>query len=385
MGQQTVRKTFKYKLNPTAQQERELDRVLGLCRWLYNTALEQRITAWQRCRISLSQYQQAAELKDIRAAMPEYAAIHSHVLQDVLARLEKTYQAFFRRMMAGEKAGFPRYQARTRYHSFTYMEYGNGARLDNGFLVLSKVGRSAVRWSRPVEGTPKTVTISQEADGWYVCFSCADVPVQPLPATGKETGVDLGVEAFATLSNGTCIFSPGWYRKAERALKTAQRRVTRRKKGSHRRRKAVMLLAKAHQTVRRQRQDFHHTVALQLVQTNDTIYHEDLQTANMLKNHQLAKSIQDAGWTAFLAILSFKAACAGRSVVEVNPAFTSQTCSGCGVLVAKGLSVRWHSCPDCGTSLHRDHNAAKNIERLGQSLRGGAGVLASENRESIGP
>jgi len=384
MGQQTMRKTFKYKLNPTAQQERELGRILGLCRHLYNTALEQRITAWQRRRVSLSHYQQAAELKDIRAAMPEYAAIHSHVLQDVLARLEKTYQAFFRRMMTGEKAGFPRYQARTRWHSFTYMEYGNGARLDNGFLVLSKVGRIAVRWSHPLEGTPKTVTISKEADGWYVCFSCADVPVQPLPTTGQETGIDLGIEAFATLSDGTRIFSPGWYRKAERRLKTAQRRVSRRKNGSTRRRKAVTLLARAHQKVRRQREDFHHKVALQLVQTNDMIYHEDLQTANMVRNHHLAKSISDAGWAAFLSILAFKAVCAGKRAVAVPPAYTSQTCSGCGVLVQKGLSVRWHSCPACGTSLHRDHNAARNIERLGQSRRGGAGVLASENRESIG-
>ena len=132
-----------------------------------------------------------------------------HVLQDVLARLDKTYQAFFRRVQRGEKAGFPRYQGRNRYHSFTYKEFGNGATLDNGFLVLSKIGRIAVRWSRPLEGTPKTVTISREADGWYVCFSCADVPVQPLPATGQETGIDLGIEAFATLSDGTRIFSPG--------------------------------------------------------------------------------------------------------------------------------------------------------------------------------
>ena len=154
------------------------------------------------------------------------------------------------------------------------------------------------------------------------------------------------------------------------ALKTAQRRVARRKKGSNRRRKAVILLAKAHQKVRRQRQDFHHKTALALVRTNDTIYHEALQPANMVKNHHLAKSISDAGWSAFLSILSFKAACAGRKVQAVNPAFTSQTCSGCGVVVQKGLSVRWHNCPDCGTSLHREHNAAKNIERAGQVLRG---------------
>src|SRR4029077_2699710 len=276
-----------------------------------------RIVAYCRMGVSLSCYQQEAELKDIRAAFPEYATIHSHVLQDVLARLDKTYQAFFRRVKAGEKAGFPRYQARTRWHSFTYIEYGNGATLDNGFLVLSKIGRIAVRWSRPLEGTPKTVTISKEADGWDVCFSCADVPVQPLPLTGQQTGIDLGIEAFTTLSDEPRISSPGWYRKAERALKTAQRRVSRRKKGSKRRRKAVTLLAKAHQKVRRQRADFHYKTALTLIRANDTIYHEDLQTANMVKNHLLAKDIPDAGWSAFFSILAAKAAYAGRRVVAV--------------------------------------------------------------------
>jgi putative transposase len=375
MDAQTVRKTFKYKLKPTPEQERELGRVLGLCRWLYNTALEQRIVAYQRCGVTLTCYQQQAELPDLKAALPEYAAIHSQVLQDVLARLDKTYQACFRRVREGQTPGFPRVQGRNRYNSFTYKQFtykqfGNGATLDNGFLVLSKIGRIAVRWSRPMEGAYKTVTISKEADGWYVCFSCADVPLHPLPAMGQETGIDLGIEAFATLSNGTRIFNPGWYRKAERALKTAQRRVSRRTKGSNRRRKAVNLLAKAHQKVRRQRQDFHHKTALQLVRETDTIYHENLQPANMVKNHHLAKSISDAGWGAFLITLAYKAACAGRRVVAVNPAYTSQTCSGCAAIVSKGLSVRWHCCPDCGTSLHRDHNAAKNIERLGQSLRG---------------
>jgi putative transposase len=235
-----------------------------------------------------------------------------------------------------------------------------------------------------LEGTPKTVTISREADGYYVCFSCADVPVHPLPATGHDTGIDLGLESFATLADGTMSHHPRGSRRAERRLKTAQRRVSRRTKGSHRRKKAVKLLACAHQKVQRQRRDFHHKTALALVRTNDTISHEDLQTANLLKNHPLAKSIQDAGWSQFLSILSHKAAYAGRRVVAVPPAYTSQTCSGCGVLVQKGLSVRWHSCPDCGTSLHRDHNAARNLERLGQSLRGGVAVAASEHRESAG-
>jgi putative transposase len=129
--------------------------------------------------------------------------------------------------------------------------------------------------------------------------------------------------------------------------------------------------------VQRQRRDFHHKVALQLVQTNDAIYHEDVQTANMLKNHHIARSIQDAGWSQFLSILAAKAAYAGRRVVAVPPAYTSQTCSSCGVIVHKGLSVRWHSCPACGASLHRDHNAARNIQRFGQNLRGGVAVAAS--------
>jgi putative transposase len=310
-------------------------------------------------------------LPDLKAELPEYAAIHSQVVQDVLTRLDKTYQAFFRRRREGQTPGFPRFQGRNRYNSFTYKQFGNGATLDNSFLILSKIGRIAVRWSRPLEGTPKTVTIRREADGWYVCFSCADVPVHPLPETGHETGIDLGIEAFATLSDGTRIFNPGWYRKAERALKTAQRRVTRLMNGSNRRGKAVTLLAKAHQNVGRQRRDFHHKVALELVQTHDTIYHENLQVANMVMNRQLAKSITDAGWGAFLTILTHEAACAGRRVIGVHPAYTSQRCSGCGVMVSKGLSVRWHACPDCGMSLHRDHNAAKNIERAGQALRGG--------------
>jgi putative transposase len=383
--QQTLHKTFKYKLRPTAEQERELERVLGLCHGLYNTALEQRKIAYERRRVSVSRHEQEAELKDIRAEFPEYAAIHSHILQDVLARLDKTFQAFFRRIKAGEKPGYPRFKSAMRYTSFTYKEFGNGAQLDNGFLILSKIGRIAVRWSRPIEGMPKTVTIRREADGWYVSFSCANVPMQPLPPSGQSTGIDLGIEAFATLADGMRIFNPGWYRKAERALKTAQRRVSRRKKGSNRRKKAATLLAKAHLKVRRQRADFHHKKARELLRQFDTIYHEDLQTANMVKNHHLAKSIADAGWAQFLTILTFKAASAGKRVAAVPPAYTSQRCSGCGIVVQKGLSVRWHACPNCGISLHRDHNAALNILRLGQErekgpgmvLRGGVAVAAS--------
>jgi putative transposase len=366
---ETVGKTYQEQRRPTPAQERALEAVLGRCRTRYNVALEQRITAWQRCHVSVSRYEQEAELQAIRAERPAYAALHSHLLQDVLARLDKTSQAFFRRVQRGEKAGFPRFKGRDRYHSFTVKEYGNGARLDNGALVRSKIGRISVHWSRPLQGTLKTVTSSREADGWPVCFSCADVPCQPLPLTGQETGIDLGLESFATLADGSQIANPRIFRVAELHLQRAQRRVSRRKKGSKRRRKAVVLLAKAQQHTRNQRRDFHHQEACKLLRAYDGIYHEELLVRNMVQNHSLAKSISDAGWSAFIAILTFKAESAGKRVQAVNPAYTSQACSGCGVLVSKGLSVRWHECPDCGTSLHRDHNAAKNILRLGQEQR----------------
>jgi putative transposase len=176
-------------------------------------------------------FDQEAELKAIRAAFPDYAAIHSHLLHDALARLDKTDQAFFRRL-----------QRRTTRQRLP------GAADDRAHrqpLVAAD------------RGAPKTVTIAKEADGWSVAISCADVPRQPLPSTGQETSIDVGIEAFATLSDGTRIFSPSCCRKAERYLAKCQRRAPRRMKGGRRRRKAVTLLAKAHQTARRQRQDVH--------------------------------------------------------------------------------------------------------------------------------
>ncbi len=383
MEPQSIRKTFKYKLQPTPDQERLLDCTLMLCRRVYNAALGERREAWRMRGISVTYHQQKAELPGIKAAMPEYGEVHSQVLQDVVLRVDVAFQAFFRRIREGQTPGYPRFHGRDRYNSLTYPQFGNGATLDNGCLVLSKIGQIAVRWSRPLEGTTKTVTISREADGWYVSFSCADVPTQPLPPTGQETGVDLGLESFATLADGAMIHTPRCYRKAERHLKRLQHCVSRRKKGSHRRRKAVRCLARAHLKVRRARQDFHHKTALALVRAFDTIYHEDLQTANLLKNHHLAKSIADAGWSAFLSILAFKAAYAGKRAVAVPPAYTSQACSGCGVLVTKGLSVRWHTCPACGTSLHRDQNAALNIMALGKK-QSGAGQAPQALTQPVG-
>jgi putative transposase len=391
MELQTMRKTFKYKLMPTPQQEQALEIVLWRCRELYNAGLQERHNAWEKCHVSVNFTWQSAELTEIKEVRPEYRDIDAQVLQDVLHRLDKAFAAFFRRVKAGEQPGYPCFQGRNRYNSFTYPQLGEhgGARLEGKILSLAKIGRIPLWLHRPLQGTPKTVTIIREADGWYAAVSCADVLAQPLPCTGQETGIDVGLRVFLITAEGDIIENPRHYRKAERELKKAQRRVSRRKKGSKRRRKAVQALTKRHQKVKRQRTDFHHKTALQLVRAYDTIYLEDLQVANMSKrpapksdgqggylhngaSHKagLNKSIQDAGWAQFRTILEGKAVWAGRRVVAVPAHYTSQDCSGCGTRVEKSLSVRTHVCPSCGLILDRDENAARNILWLGQSLQG---------------
>ena len=266
--------------------------------------------------------------------------------------------------------------------------------LDGGVLSLSKIGRIPVRLHRPLAGMPKTVTISKEAAGWYVSFSCAEVPAEPLPLTRRETGIDVGLKVFLVTADGEYIENPRHYRKAERGLKKAQKCVSRRKKGSKRWRKAVNRCARKYQKVRRQRTDFHHKTALHLVREYDVIYLEDLQVRNLSRRPAslpdgnggylpngasakagLNKSIQDAGWFAFRRILACKAAWAGKRVDAVPPAYTTQDCSGCGERVQKSLSVRTHICTNCGLILDRDENAARNILWAGQALRGLAGCL----------
>jgi putative transposase len=376
MVQQRARKTFKYKLMPTPEQARTLETVLWRCRELYNAGLEERKAAWETCGVCVTFAMQSAQLPAIKQVRPEYREIHAQVLQEVLHRLDKAFAAFFRRVQNGAHPGYPRFRGKDRYNSFTYpqvSEHG-GAALDGEVLRLSKIGHIRLRLHRPLQGTPKTVTVSREADGWYACISCAEVPSVPLPATGHETGIDVGLKVFLVAADGEIVENPRHYRKSEQQLATAQRRVSRRKKGSKRRRKAVQLLARKHQQVKRQRADFHHKTALALLRQYDVIYLEDVQVRNLVRNHYLAKSISDAGWAAFRTILSAKAACAGRQVIAIPPAYTSQDGSGvlpdgsrCLQRVAKSLSVRTHVCPSCGLVLDRVENAAVNILRAGQA------------------
>jgi putative transposase len=400
----SMRKTFKYKLLPTPAQTQALETVLWRCRALYNTALDERKTAWERCHVSVTYYQQKAELPDLKADFPEYTEVHSQVLQDVLLRLERAFQAFFRRLTSGENPGYPRFQRRTRYDSFTFPQYGNGVVLDGGVLSLSKIGRIRIRLHRPLEGMPKTVTISREADGWYAGFSCVEVPTQPVLLTGRETGIDVGLKVFLITADGKIVENPRHYRKAVKQLKKVQMRVSGRKQGSNRCKKAARLLAKHHQTVRRQWGDFHHKTALALVRQYDVIYLEDLSVHNMSRRPEpkpdgnggylhngasaksgLNKSVQDAGWYAFRVILACKAAWAGKRVEAIPPVHTSQDCSGCGWRVQKSLSVRTHVCPNCGLTLDRDENAALNIQWAGQALRGVPAVAGAMNREAPCP
>lgn len=369
-------KTYKYRLYPTKAQKQKLDENLNLCRVLYNTALSQRKTAYRQQRISLNYYDQASELKEVKECLPEYKYIHSQVLQDVLKRVDKAFQNFFRRVKLGEKPGYPRFKGYGWYDSFTYPQSGFSLS-DNSKgsqrLKLSKFGSIKIKLHRAIKGKIKTCSIKRELDNWYVCFSC-EVQPEPLLKTQKSVGIDVGIEKYATLSDGTLIENPRFFRESEAKLKREQRKLSRKQKGSNSRKKQKIKLAKIHRKIKNQRKDFLQKLSTWLIRNYDTIALENLQISNMLKNHNLAKSISDASWSMFAEYLSYKAESAGRKVIFVNPRNTSQICSNCGVIVKKTLATRTHRC-SCGLILDRDVNAAINILRLGTSP-GGATALA---------
>jgi putative transposase len=368
-------RVYRYRLYPTRAQDERMRWTCERLRELYNGALEERRNAYSQQGRAISGYQQMAELREVRAVREEYASIHVHLLQDAITRLDRAYRAFFRRVKTGEKAGFPRFRGRGRYTSFTFKDAKNrnGAALDakTKRLRLTSIGDVKIKLHRKPEGVIKQVTVTLGGDGnWYACLCCEGVPVQSLPATGQSIGVDVGIKAFATLSNGEQVANPRHYERAHAGLRRAQRRLARRKRGSNRRRKAVLLLRAQHDRVRRCRLDFHHKVALGLVRRFDSIAVEKLNIKGLARG-MLAKQVQDAAWGGFLTILRSKAECAGREVWEVDPRGTSQRCSGCGTVVPKSLRVRVHDCSSCGLVLDRDENAARNIHAAGHAVRGG--------------
>ena len=381
-------KAYKYRLYPNKEQARKLQWTLDRARELYNAALQERRDAWQMCKVSISYNQQAAQLPEIKEIRPEYHDIHSQVLQDVLRRVKKAYDNFFRRVKAGKTPGYPRFQGYGRYDSFTFPQSGFSLTEDNR-VCLSKIGTLKVKFPKgkkanPPTGTMKTCTVKREGEYWSIVFTCEVEQAVVYHRSSEAVGIDLGLLHFATLSDGSTVENPRHLRQAEQKLKKLQEALSRKKRGSKRRRKAAGRVGKAHRHIRSQRKDFHHKEARKLVKSYQIIVFEKLQPANMSKRPEpkqdeatgqyvpngasakagLNKSILDAGWGQFQQICKNKAECAGSRIVFVSPKYTSQMCSGCGAIVQKELEERWHTC-SCGCSLDRDHNAAINILRLG--------------------
>lgn len=362
------RKAFVYRLYPSRTQERLLDSTLETCRRFYNDCLAERKTAWEEEQRSVGKTEQLRHVKVYKTTNPWAKTIHSHVLQTVVQDLDKAFDAFFRRVKAGESPGYPRFKGRNRWRSFGYKEYGNGFKIDGRRLKLSGIGRIAVRWHRPIEGQIKTLRISKKAGKWYAALSCVVDDPTPLPATGVDVGIDVGLASLITTSEGEHVAHPRFYRKAQRRLRVAQRRVARRTKGGQNRRKAVVMLQRQHERISNQRKDYLNKLAHDLVERYDRIALEDLTITRMVHGN-LAKSILDAGWGYLVQRLTHKAASAGRVIVLVDPRGTSKTCSGCGVTF-EGLTLadRWVTCR-CGLSLDRDHNAAVNIKNRAGYVR----------------
>jgi putative transposase len=285
-----------------------------------------------------------------------------------LRRLDKAFQAFFRRLKAGETPGYPRFKSRNRFATVEFPSYGDGCKLDGNRVYFQHIGRVRVKLHRPIEGKIKTMSFTRQADGWHVVFSCDLGDVHATPHPGPMVGFDLGLKVFLVTSDGESIAPPKFYRKAERALRRAQRRVSRRQKGSKRRAKAVQILARAHLHIANQRRDFHHKTARKLVTQYGTIAHENLNIQGIARS-RLAKSTYDVGWGQFLNILHSKAEEAGCVVIPVPPQNTTQACSACGEMpdTPKTLKDRVHRCAQCGYEADRDLNAALNIKRLGLS------------------
>jgi putative transposase len=353
-------RTFVYRLYPSKAQERLLDQTRETCRRFYNDGLAERKVAFETEGRTVGKFEQLRRVKERKRTNPHAAKVHSHVLQVVVADLDKAFAAFFRRVKAGEKPGYPRFKGRDRFDSFGLKEYGNGFKIDGRRLKISGIGRIPVRWHRPIEGTIKTARVVKKADGWYACFSCEAEAAEPLAPTGSAVGIDVGVSALLTTSEGEKVSHPAFYRKEQKKLRCLQRAVARKKKGSSNRRKAAFRLRRHHQRIADQRKDYLNKVAHRLVLEHDLIALEELRIANMVRNRHLSKSILDAGWRYFADRLVAKAAEAGRRVIFVDPRNTSRACSSCGAIFEHlTLSVRHVSCA-CGLSMDRDENAARN-------------------------
>jgi len=373
-------KTYKYRIYPSKAQETILGQQLEECRWLYNKILDVRKTTYEQDGHTFGLYDTQNMIPFIRVERPTLKLVHSMVLQNVNVRVDLAFQAFFRRVKAGEAAaGYPRFKSRDRYDSLCYPQYGNGARLDGDMLILSKVGSIKVKLHRELCGGgplgAKTVCIRRAAGNkWYATISCAPSgppPTNPLPYEPKAVGIAVGTSTFGTLSDGSKIANPRFFKREQKVLATAQRRLEKVAKGTPEREKRKAIIRRIHVRIANKRSDFAHKLSRQLVSTYGVIALEDLNILGMMAEHKvifgnkLNKSLADVAWHQFAQFVVYKAADAGRQCVQVDPRNTSKMCSRCRMLVPKALSDRIHDCPHCGLVLDRDHNAAINILALG--------------------
>ncbi|MDJ0518575.1 RNA-guided endonuclease InsQ/TnpB family protein [Dapis sp. BLCC M229] len=378
-----MRTAYQYKLRPNKDQIATMELWLELLRRQYNYRLGERFSWWSenRCPVNAcplimpipqlrdnpDYYYQKKDLVNTKDKFPEYKLIHSQVLQDGIKRVKLAFDRWFKADKNGKKLGKPRFKGKGRYHSFTYPQIKQDC-IFNQRINLPKIGNVKLIQHRPLpDGFQiKTVTISRKADGYYVTLSLEDKSVPSLNSQVKPTsentlGIDLGLKYFLVTSEGESVPIPQYYRKSQQRLKTLQKRLSRKKKGSKRWLKAVKAVGKQHKKVADKRKDFHFKTANELLLKADIIAHENLNIKGLTKT-QLSKSINDAGWGQFLTILTVKAENAGQKTIGVNPRNTSQNCSNCGEKVPKELSQRIHSCPHCGIVIDRDLNAAINIK-----------------------
>ncbi|HUG96789.1 MAG TPA: transposase, partial [Nitrososphaera sp.] len=288
--------------------------------------------------------------------------------QQVLRRLDSAFREFFQ-----GKRGYPRFQKSHRFNSVNYKP-GDGCRVKGRTLYVQNAGLITIRWHRPLpEGKLKYIILLRKPSGWYACLQVELPESEPEQHARPAVGIDMGITHALALSDGATFVSPKHLQQSLARLRRLQRKVARRNKGSKRRRQAIHQLAKQQEHIANQRRDWWHKATRQLVDTYGTIVLEDLSLNFMLQNGNLSRSAHDVSLGMFRELLDYKAIEAGVAVVTVNPANTSQACSGCGCIVPKSLSIRTHTCPDCGLILDRDINAARNILSAG-TRRSGANV-----------
>lgn len=358
------RRTYKVRIFPTKTQTRALNHQLAACRWVYNQCLALRKGAWEERQERVSYYDAKKMIPLWKAEVGNewLAFAGSNTLQDACKRQDLALKAFFRRVKAKEEeVGYPKFKNYRTYNSLTHPAYGNGVQLIDGKLYLIRIGVVKINITRPIEGKIKTVTIRRDNLGkWFATFSC-EVEIEPEPPVDQSVGIDMGLEKFATLSDGQMVPNPRFFRRDERDLAKAQRKVELWPKGSPERKKAIRKVQHIHARIAGRRKNFAHQLSRYLVNNYQLIGMEDLSITNMMQNHHLAKSIGDAAWNLLVQQVQYKSESAGRTAVLVNPAYTSQDCSGCGYRAKKSLLERWHNCPECGLSIDRDVNAAINI------------------------